>query len=267
MKKIDVIGHLKVNESNPDRIKALIATIRSIRTIKGYCNIIINLESPSEKLHELIKKELEWFGHDPNNEIPYYELTTSKTGESYGRIYCGLLSKTENKYVLNLIEDHFMVIDRHEQFNSIIDTAAAYNVEVIHSSFHVIEKNSSKTILMIKRGDVANKHNGDVIFIHDEYNHKEYCKFYGIRYHLGVNWITTKNFAFRFWNRHYEPKAILRPHEYEEKYYKEEFKHIAMIPSIEILASIDDDHGEENSSLLKRKETKFWEIYNSINLL
>lgn len=264
--KVDVIGHLKVNEANLDRVKALIATIRSIRTIQGYCHVIINLESPSDRLYNLIKTELEWFGYDPNNGRPNFELTTSKTGESYGRIYCGLLAKTENKYVVNLIEDHFLVIDRHEHFNSIIDTAAAYHVDVIHSSFHVIEKNSSKTVQMIKRGDVANKHSGDVIFVHDEANHREYCKFYELRYHLGVNWITTKNFAFRFWNRYYEPKAILRPHEYEEKYYKEEFKHIAMIPNIEIFASIDDDHGEENTSLLKRKENKFWEIYNSITL-
>lgn len=266
MNKVDIIGHLKVNEANPARVKSLIACIRSIRTLKDHCHFILNLESPSDKLYRIVKSELEWFGHDPQNGMPYFELTTSKTGESYGRIYCGLLAKTENKFVVNFIEDAFLVIDRWEEFMPLIATMNAYNVDVLHSAFHQIEKNSSRTVQMIKKGDVANRHSGDVIFLHDQQNHIEYCKFYELRYHLGVNWITNKLFAFKFWNRGYEPKAIPRPHELEKKHYSEEWKHIAMIPHREIFASIDDDHGEEGTSLLKRQDKKFWDIYNSITI-
>jgi len=263
---IDVIGHIKIQEQYPERVKALIACIRSIMTLKDHCHFILNLESPSQKLQDMVKAELEFFGSDPRNGMPHFELTTSKTGESYGRIYCGLLAKTDNKICCNFIEDTFLVIDRWEEFMEIIATMQAYNVDVVHSSFHQIEKNSSRTIQMIKRGDVAQKHSGDVIFLHGQENHTEYCKFYEVRNHLGVNWITTKLFAFKFWNRHYEPKGDSRPHLWEEKYYKEEFKHIAMIPAKEIFASIDDDHGEVGTSLLKRQDKKFWEIYNDVKI-
>ncbi len=263
---VDIIGHLKIQEQYPERVKSLIACIRSIRTLKDHCHFILNLESPSQKLQDMVQAELSFFGHDTNNGMPHFELTTSKTGESYGRIYCGLLAKTDNIFCVNFLEDHFLVIDRWEEFMPLIATMNAYNVDVLRSSFHLSEKNSSMTVQMIKKGDVAQRHSGDVIFLHDQINHIEFCKFYGIRYHLGVNWITNKLFAFKFWNRYYEPKNFFRPHDFEEKYYKEEFKHIAMVPHREVFASIDDAHGELGTSLLERKDKKFWDIYNDIKL-
>lgn len=262
--KIDIIGHLKINESNPDRVKYLISCIRSMRTIKGHCNFILNLENPSDKLYQLVKTELEWFDNDINNGMPNFAISKSQTGESYGKIYCGLLAKTDNKICLNFIEDHFLIIEHAHEFNAIISTMKAYKVDVLKTSFYDIEKNSSKTVAMIKNGNVAYNHSRDIIFVHNQNNHIEYSKFYKERFFIGVNFITTKKFAFDFWNRGYEPSKICRPHEYEFKNYNNDWTHTCMIPGREIFASIDDDHGEIDSCLLKRKNNKFWDIYNDI---
>ena len=92
-------------------------------------------------------------------------------------------------------------------------------------------------------------------------NFNQYQKYYGSRYYLGTNFITTLWFANKFWNRKFNSN---RPHEWEIAKFSKEFEHIAMIPEIEIMASICDSHGEIGTSLLERKEHKFWNIYNTL---
>jgi len=126
-------------------------------------------------------------------------------------------------------------------------------VDVCKSSFWQIEQNSKTTIYKIQKENC--------IFINDLSNFNQYQKYYGSRYYIGVNFITTLEFAKRFWNRKFNSN---RPHEWEIAKFSKEFEYICMLPDIEIMCAIDDEHGEIGTSLLERKEYKFWNIYNNL---
>lgn len=94
-------------------------------------------------------------------------------------------------------------------------------------------------------------------------NYTDYQKYYKSRYYIGVNFITTRKFAERFWNRDCGP----RPHEYEVCFYDKEWLHNVMIPSFELMAAVDDPHGEDGSHLLARREDKWVRALWYINQL
>ena len=238
---ISIVGNIKINDLQ--RLKYLKATLWSFELLKEY-QLLLNIDCDCITLDE-ITIEVEKIG------FKNYQLR-NESG-NYGEIYCKLLDLVNSDYVINFFEDHFLLLDDKKQLESILMDMKINKVDVCKSSFWQIEQNSKTTIYKIQKENC--------IFINDLSNFNQYQKYYGSRYYLGTNFITTLWFAKRFWCRKFNSK---RPHEWEIAKFSKEFEHIAMIPEIEIMASICDSHGEIGTSLLERKEHKFWNIYNNL---
>ncbi len=172
--------------------------------------------------------------------------------EDYGTVYCQLLEYCTDAFVLNLMEDHFCVMDSVEDMEDILNTMKAEKIDVLKATFHKIEQNSMDNIAGINA-------TGGLCFNNNEFNFRMYNVHYGKRYYIGCNFITTKSFAHKFWNR----KLGQRPHGYEIVDYSFDWEHRVMIPAKEVLASIDDAHGEAGTDLLSRDNEKFKKIYDS----
>lgn len=242
---IDIIGNIKVDESKPERVRWLVACIRSYLFLKNEANFVLNLHGASDSLLTIVKKELAAF---PNHRL--FNINDN----DYGKTYCYLIDQTTNPNIINFMEDQFMVMDDAVCFSEIINLMQERKVDILKASFYDIEKNSSHFLNLI-----VNHYRGN-IFCNDEKNHQLYQKYYGTRYYIGVNFITSREFAKKFWNRSLGP----RPHDYEISTYTDSWKHICMIPHHEIQCAIDDDHGEKGTCLLKRKEPKWLQIIEQI---
>lgn len=245
-KLIDIVGNIKIDESKPERIKYLIACIKSFEFLNEDCTFILNLESPSFKLYKLVEKTLR------DCEFEYVLLSLSPN-ITYGQNYMTLLKYAQSKYVLNFIEDAFCLIDDREVFKN--EMKHMEPADLMRACFHEIETKSIHDDMRMHVNHCS------YTFLMNEYNFGLFQKHYGSRYYIGVNFITTLEFAKKFWNRDTSAK---RPHEYEVVEYNQYLEHICTIPGVEIMACIDDPHGEENSHLLARKEEKFWRIFNLI---
>jgi len=173
---------------------------------------------------------------------------------SYGQTYMHLLEQCYQPFVLNYIEDAFMTLDDRAILFSMLSEMQQHSCDVMKASFHKIELNSLSALT-----EITETQHG-YIYENTPENHYKYCTHYGHRYWLGVNMITTRNFALRFWNRNLGH----RPHEYEFNDYNPSFHHKVYVPKIEVLASIDDDHGEPNTALIHRDEPKFVKIMSEI---
>jgi len=238
---ISIVGNIKINDLQ--RLKYLKATLWSFELLKEY-QLLLNIDCDCITLDE-ITIEVEKIG------FKNYQLR-NESG-NYGEIYCKLLYLVKSDYVINFFEDHFLLLDDKKQLDSILMDMKINKVDVCKSSFWQIEQNSKTTIYKIQKENC--------IFINDLSNFNQYQKYYGSRYYIGVNFITTLEFAKRFWNRKFNSN---RPHEWEIAKFSKEYLHKCMLPDIEIMASIDDSHGEIGTSLLERKEHKFWNIYNNL---
>lgn len=238
---ISIVGNIKIN--NLQRLKYLKTTLWSFELLKEY-QLLLNIDCDCITLDE-ITTEVEKIGF--NN----YQLS-NELG-NYGEIYCKLLYLVNSDYVINFFEDHFLLLDDKKQLESILMDMKINKIDVCKSSFWQIEQNSKTTIYKIQKENC--------IFINDLSNFNQYQKYYGSRYYIGVNFITTLEFAKRFWNRKFNSN---RPHEWEIAKFRKEFEHTCMLPDIEIMCAIDDEHGEIGTSLLERKEDKFWNIYNNL---
>lgn len=243
MPLLDVVGNIKVNESDPERVKYLIACIRSFKFLQGHCRFVLNMEGANGGLMQRIDEELDGFDY----------ILLSDSGTSYGDIYCSLLSMCESPFVLNFFEDHFCITDSIDTLTLLLRVMNNLNINVCKASFHQIEQISALNVFdkeICLSGTYWNM---------DHNNYTAYCRAYGERYFLGVNFLTTRAFALRFWNRSLGPT----PHTYELAKYDENWQHRVIVPAFEICAAIDDEHGQHNSHLLARKDKKFWDIYNS----
>jgi hypothetical protein len=180
-------------------------------------------------------------------------ITIVQRDGCYGEKYIEVLNYSDTPYILNFMEDHFCVLDDKRIMEKLLWNMREYKADVCRSTFFQIELNSIKTIKPLYEDDIC------FIYRNTEENFNEYKKYYGSRYYIGCNFITTRDFALRFWGRPGQ-----RPHDYEIKDYSKEWGHTIMIPKVEILAPIDDDHGEDGSCLLKRNEPKFRRIYDSV---
>lgn len=238
---ISIVGNIKINDLQ--RLKYLKATLWSFELLKEY-QLLLNIDCDCITLDE-ITTEVEKIG------FKNYQL--SNESGNYGEIYCKLLYLVKSDYVINFFEDHFLLLDDKKQLESILMDMKINKVDVCKSSFWQIEQNSKTTIYKIQKENC--------IFINDLSNFNQYQKYYGSRYYLGTNFITTLEFAKRFWNRKFNSN---RPHEWEIAKFSKEFEYICMLPDIEIMCAIDDEHGEIGTSLLERKEYKFWNIYNNL---
>lgn len=252
---ISIIGNIKIDESNPERIKYLLASIRSYSFLKDHCEIILLLQSPSDELYDVVLPELQntgcsWILYSTELDKQFQNL-------SYGKQYCKLIEQCHYDFVLNFMEDQFMIQDDVMKVCSLLAKMQQDNVNVVKSSFHRIELNSATTLRTLDRDEISRSIGYS--FVNHEDNFKEYQKYYVKRYYIGANFLTTKHFAYKFWYRDLGD----RPHEYEISTYGVDWMHTCMIPGedFELQAPIDDDHGEEGTCLLKRKEKKFWNAF------
>lgn len=268
---IDIVGFLKIDESKPERIKALLASIRSHAPLKDLGSFVLLLDGPSEWLIELVRKELDACGF-------YFVLLKTDLNEnlSYGWQYSDILLKhTTNEFILNFMEDHFLMIRNPEDVVSVLREMKTSQIDILKSTFYEVEQKSFREILKYKeeldeinpaRGLEYSQHVHRGIYLNwfdnSEKSFEIYQKAYGIRYYIGVNFITTKQFALRFWNR----ELGKRPHEYEISVFDKQWEHRCAIPLMEFHAAIDDDHGEPGTCMLKRKCDYFWGIYNDISV-
>lgn len=243
---IDIVANLKIDESKPERFNYFLACIKSLEylTPQTGAKFIFNLEGISDQLFAQTKSLFDYLKVD-------YSLTRISLGD-YGTTYTELLKKSDNQFVMNFIEDHFSMISDSDVLTGILDSMKRYGIDICKATFFQIEQNSTKTLRLFNE-DQYGKY-----FMNDMYNHNEYQRYYGKRYYIGVNFITTRPFAERFWNR----KLSKRPHEHEVVNYDPKWLHKCMIPNIEILCAIDDNHGEQGTRLLDRKDERFWKTFN-----
>lgn len=232
---IDVVGHIKIADDK--RFKYLLTCIRSYKFLSSHCKFILSIEGLSHEQRKVVINELRGFDYVMTYNLP----------DNYGSAYCRLLDEGNSPFVINFMEDQFMVIDDLYWMLQLQNIMEQKSVEVCKASFFKIEQNSIKTIKG-KRTEFG------IIYDNNPANFHEYKKHYGERYYLGVNFLTTRSFAYSFWSRPIEDK---RPHSFEIPGYDNYFNHKCIIPSREIQCAIDDNHGEPGTCLLERNEPKY----------
>lgn len=238
---LDIIGNIKIDLANHTRINYLIACLKSWDFFKDHCRIFLLIEGANTELTDRLNKEV------PGT----YLIPSDDKKLSYGKKYVDLLSLSENPFVLNFIEDHFTLIDDKDFMLGLLNCMKEKGVDVLKSSFFQIEQNSSKTLKRYSDTEYGR------IFLHDERNHEEYQRHYVNRYYMGVNFITTRAFALKFWDR----DMGNTPHPYELSSYSREWEYRCMIPSREIQCAVEDNHGEDGTCILMRKEEKWDRIF------
>jgi len=241
---LSIVGNIKISE--PIRLKYLFATLKSYEFIKEY-QLLLNIDTDIETFFKI-----DAFVRD----IGFKNFELSNLTGNYGEIYCSMLDKINsntNIFVLNFFEDHFLLLNDKKKLITILYDMHMHNVDVCKSSFWQIEQNSKTTIFKIQKENC--------IFLNDLSNFNQYQKYYGSRYYIGCNFITTLEFSKRFWNRKFDSK---RPHNWEISKFSMEFLHTCMIPDVEIMCSIDDEHGEIGSCLIGSTHKKFIDIYNEL---
>lgn len=227
---ISVLGNIKIDESRPERVQYLFASLLSLNGFSD--DIHVSLEQPSSELFRLINKYY-------IDKIYVYSAT------NFYDMQIRLINQVKNDYYLNFEEDHFLVLENVAYLNSIIETARQYNVAIIRGSFNEVEQRSSEDVDCFYEDELCK------IFRMDNGNFKKFQKHY-TRYYIGTNCIFHKGFARMLYD-----KPLSRPHDYEVVKYNPNFEHFCMIPKFPILASIDDPHGEEGSNLLSNPTEKF----------
>jgi hypothetical protein len=241
---LSIVGNIKINDAT--RLKYLKATLWSFEFIKD-CQFILSVDcdfATGEEVNKTIK------------EIGFTDFELTRNTVNYGEIYCSLLENVKNEFVLNLIEDKFYLLDNRDKLAIVLKAMKLNKVDVCKDSFFKIEQNSSKELFS------HYDNNYGIVFDNNKTNHNLYQKYYGSRFFVGVNFITTLEFAKKFWSRKINTK---RPHEFEIAKFNPEFEHRCMITNFELGASCDDNHGELGTCLLERKdEKKFWNIYNKV---
>jgi hypothetical protein len=238
-KLLDIVGFIKIDINDKTRVKYLKASLESYAFLGDRVNKILLIDCQDVELFiELQKQFKDWI-------FSYY------FPGSYGENYIKLLRGTKTNYILNFMEDHFMVCDDVQVIEGIVKEMMFYNVDVLKASFHTIELkslfNGIHNYLLTAHG---------YVYINDEERFNQYQKYYKLRYYLGVNSIFSKDFALKFWGQNINSK---RPHEYELAGFNLEFIHKVMIPQLEFQCSIDDDHGELGTCLMRGNEPKFLE--------
>ena len=141
---IDIIGNIKVDENNPDRVRYLLASIKSLEFLKEKGKFALFMEYPSRELCALVKGMLNECGfHYAFIPSQSYEKKFSKM--DYGEIHRMMIAlEGSNRYYLNFEEDHFCVLDDAEYMQRVIEVAAQTNTDLIKATFHEVETISAK---------------------------------------------------------------------------------------------------------------------------
>lgn len=241
---IDIIGNIKLNESNPLRVQYFVATLQSMQPLfKMGSSAYLVIETPTEKLSRLLERLTQ-----------IYPLTLIPPGKQpYGHNMCTAISTSiaanmERKNYIQFEEDHFFELSDMAFMLELVSYMNSNSVDVCRASFHKIEVESQRGVLENKTISEAG-----YCFEMNYQNHRAFQHPWP-RFYMGTNCIFNKQFALKFWNR-----PGTRPHEYELSDYSENFKHKLIIPKKEILKSIDDDHGLLGSSMLLSPSPKFKE--------
>mgnify|MGYP000467279322 CR=1 FL=1 len=247
---LDIVAHLKIDESKPERTAYLLATLRSYLFFRSHFKLYLNLESPSPALLQAVQQAVK--------RLKYNALiSTTPAVAHYGDVYSALLALGENPFVLNMLEDHFIMLNDAEAFAGLLQKMHTMKVDVCKSSFFKVERNSINSMMP----GFAVDNRATTICMSPQL-FASYQRHYGSRYYIGVNFITTRDFALRFWNRKLGP----RPHEYEIANYAKEWEHIAMVSPVELHASIDDNHGEPATCLLERQDAKWISVMRDVDM-
>ncbi|MDD5358387.1 MAG: hypothetical protein PHX80_04520 [Candidatus Nanoarchaeia archaeon] len=243
-KLLDIIGFIKINPNDELRVKFLKATMDSYSFLGERANRILAIDHSDFRFHFELSKE-----------FPDWKILQPSGYSSYGQYYSSLFIFSKTNFILNFLEDHFMLCNDIYKIAGILHDMNIWNINVLKASFHKIDINSVNGISIYNFMNVR-KVNSGYIYLNDQQNFNLYQKHYGSRYYLGVNALMTKKFAIKFWERNI---PSTRPHEYEIANFDSNFLHHAMVPGFEIQCPIDDDHGETGSCLWSRKEPKFLE--------
>lgn len=241
---LSIVGNIKINDAT--RLKYLKATLWSFELIND-CQLLLNVDCNIETFTDITNEV---------RKVGFKNFEISNQSGNYGEIYCELLDKVNSEFVCNFFEDFFILLDNRDKLKVLLKAMQTDKIDVIKSGFWQIEKNSSKEILGHYDVSIG------LSYVNNKTNHNLNQKYYGTRYFLGCNFITTLEFAKKFWSRKFDSKT---PHKWEIAKYDSEFECKVLIPNIEISCSVDDAHGCEESNLLARpNEKKFWEIYNKV---
>lgn len=235
---ISLIGNIKI--ANDRRFQYLLCTLKSFYFAKSLIEEIhINIENLDSLDKQKLDKTLQHFQK--------YQLY-NRSG-NFGSIYSSLLNKINTKYFMHFEEDHFCVLDDVSILNDILQL----NFDLCRSTFYYIEKQCSQKISPIEKYKCGN------IYTMTKDNWRKFSKPYGYRYYIGNNSIFDLKFGTKYWSRNISGN---RPHVFEVPSYNQELEHTMFIPNQEILCAIDDDHGEPNTCLINRKESKFNALHN-----
>jgi hypothetical protein len=246
---ISLVGNLHINEENAERLQYLRCTLQSFLFIKDTCELVLNFEGCSSYMKAAITKIMMESGFE-------YQVFFID-GNTYGNMYTYLLEKSKYDYVLNFMEDHFCVEDNAAMFHQMLRDMYLNRIDIVKASFFDIER---KCLAYVShRQHLAT---GEW-YPNTEINFQDYQQHYGQRFYIGVNFITTKSFALRFWAREFEGS---NPHPWEISRFDERFMHNVMVPHKILLGAIDDDHGEPGTALINNigQYNKFMQIFDSI---
>lgn len=246
---IDIVGCIKLDTTKPERLTYLIACIRSLYEFKSISSFILSLHNDEPVLYDIIRTELRCF----ENHV----LVKGDNNISYGDEMLRLIAmgNHNNNFVLNFMEDHFTLCSAQQLFE-FCSHMQLLNAQVCRCTFNEIEYKCAANVKDAHVDDLG------IVYEHNAQTHIEFQKPYGTRYFLGVNFITTKQFAQHFWARQLGSK----PHYYELPLPVEYYFHTCFVPSKPIQAAIDDDHGEPGSSLLSSNNALFKSVLDSINI-
>jgi len=231
----DIVGNIKIADKT--RLGYALATIRSFLFVKNDIGFYLNVNCDGETRERIV------------NEMSSYPThSVSFDSGRFNSLYCKLLNKCNHDYVLHFEEDHFCICDSRKLMKMIIATAKAYNVDLIKATFFELEKDCYRLM-----SDVI-KENEYCKIIENTPKNFRASKHHTMRYYIGNNCFFKKKFALKYWS---QDKDTEKPHSFERKDYEARFHHVLMIPKIEILTPIDDDHKTGGSCLLNKPNDKW----------
>jgi len=206
----------------------------------------IHLKSPKRELFFNVSFDSLAF-----TKLPYVVYMNEE--RSHGEQMISLIDnfmQSDSDYFLNFEEDHFCVLQDKSIFDSIMQKATEFNVDVVRISFHSVELACAKAAPAIYEDELVK-----IIRMTPEHFEKFCIPFK--RFYLGTNCIFKVGYAKRFFSR-----IGQRPHDYELRHYQSDMEYTCLVPKVEILRPIDDDHGAENTCCLKNPTELFTQLYN-----
>lgn len=245
VKEIDIVSNVKI--TNSKRLHYYLCVLNGISFLKNHCNLWINLED-GKHLVKPISKYLKKLG--------FSNFTISSKKGNYGEIYLNMLNQGKAEYILNLEDDHFMIMNDPEEFFDIINFAFENKVDNIPATFFEMIRS-----IYAKIPKQNTSQYGSVI----DFNQKVFnlLNWNERNIYCGTNCINSRTFALWFWS---EKHDSTRPHPFEKTNFQPENAFTLMVLEKELMRPIDDDHGVPNSCCLKNTDNKKWnKVFNEVN--